>query len=369
MPVYSAFDLTLIVNHACNLRCSYCYTGDKLRRAMPAAVGETAIDRAVRSIEPGGVLELGFFGGEPLLEAELIARFIRYAEERSASAGVGATYTLTTNATVDTPAAWEIYRDPRLRLYVSFDGLPAIHDRHRVDQQGRGSSPAVLDTMRRLLRDGVDFGVVMVVRPDTVQHLAEGIEWLFDLGVSQVDPSLDLWATWDAESAAALEAAVQEAADVWLARLPHCSVSWFDEKAGRLLECQTGPSARCSFGNGQVAVTPLGNLYPCERIVGEDLPANPLRLAGNVHSADTFDDLRPAARVTPDACQSCFIQPQCSTFCQCSNFVRTGNCQTPDGLLCLFDRVCFHAVKQRLEQQQSEETVPEQGAKACPTIH
>ena len=66
------FHLVLMVNHACNLRCTYCYTGTKFSRKMPEAVGRKCIDRALRSIRPGGVLELGFFGGEPLIEAALI---------------------------------------------------------------------------------------------------------------------------------------------------------------------------------------------------------------------------------------------------------------------------------------------------------
>ena len=70
MPMrYDRFHLVLMTTHACNLRCDYCYTGRKFRRAMPLEIGLAAIRRAARSLCPGGTLELGFFGGEPLLEA------------------------------------------------------------------------------------------------------------------------------------------------------------------------------------------------------------------------------------------------------------------------------------------------------------
>ena len=63
--MYDGFGLVLMVTHACNLRCSYCYTGDKFNRKMPPLVGQRAISRALASTRAGGTLELGFFGGEP----------------------------------------------------------------------------------------------------------------------------------------------------------------------------------------------------------------------------------------------------------------------------------------------------------------
>src|SRR5437868_4049462 len=76
---YQHFSLALIVNHACNLRCTYCYTGAKFSAPMPFKTGTVAISRGLRSLVPGGKLHLGFFGGEPLLEAALITRWMRYA--------------------------------------------------------------------------------------------------------------------------------------------------------------------------------------------------------------------------------------------------------------------------------------------------
>ena len=65
--MFARFGLVLTVTHACNLRCTYCYAGEKFRRTMPEAIGRRAIERATRSLSAGGRLELSFFGGEPLL--------------------------------------------------------------------------------------------------------------------------------------------------------------------------------------------------------------------------------------------------------------------------------------------------------------
>lgn len=65
--MYDHFGLVLLVNHACNMRCTYCYTGEKFNWPMSLATGRKAILRALASVTRGGVLELGFFGGEPVL--------------------------------------------------------------------------------------------------------------------------------------------------------------------------------------------------------------------------------------------------------------------------------------------------------------
>src|SRR5262245_838830 len=98
--MYPAFTLTLMVNHACNLRCTYCYTGAKVQRPMPERIARAAIDRAAASIRPDGLLELGFFGGEPLIEAPLIKSLMSYARDLSRSRGLRLSCHLTTNGTV-----------------------------------------------------------------------------------------------------------------------------------------------------------------------------------------------------------------------------------------------------------------------------
>ena len=80
--MYEHFGLVLMVNHASNVRCD-CFTGTKFSRPMDYAIGARAIDRATASIAPGGVLELAFFGGEPLAEACLVLDFIDRARART----------------------------------------------------------------------------------------------------------------------------------------------------------------------------------------------------------------------------------------------------------------------------------------------
>jgi uncharacterized protein len=334
------FGLTLMVNHACNLRCTYCYTGEKLRRPMSAAVGRKAIDRSVNSIAHRGQLELGFFGGEPLIEAPLIYDLVEYAREAARRSELELDLQLTTNGTLDNAAAWNVILMPDLRLAISHDGLPDVHDRHRITVDGHSTADRVLSTIERLKSAGKEFRVVMVVRPDSVSTLPFGMEYLYEHGARQFDPSLDLWTTWTRSDGQRLKQSIGQCADFWANRLPDCSVSWFDDKAARLTGIPTNHTARCGFGHSEFAVAPSGNLYPCERLIGADEASNPMRLAGNAIDGDDFLGYTQAPGKSAEQCQQCVLNSICSTTCRCSNFVRTGNVGRPDGLLCMWDQAC-----------------------------
>ena len=127
----------------------------------------------------------------------------------------------------------------------------------------------------------------MVVRPDSAALLPAGIRWLWERGVRRFDPSLDVWASWDRAGLESLEAGLIRAADFWRQHLPEIGVSWFDEKAAHLLGLPIEASPRCGFGDGELAMAPSGNLYPCERLIGEDIP-HPLRLPGHALAGHDF---------------------------------------------------------------------------------
>ena len=343
------FALTLMVNHACNLRCSYCYTGAKFSSPMPLTIGFAGINRAFQSMAPGGRLDVGFFGGEPLLEAKRVIKWMTYAREGARDPGKHVTFNLTTNGTLTNGEAWQIMAADDVALAVSFDGTPETHDHHRRDAHGKATAALVEGTIRRLVEYGKEFEVVVVVRPDTVASVPAGLEYLYQIGVRQVTLSLDLWTVWQVEHGVALEKVIHRAAEVWAKHLPELSVNWFDAKAGALGGVPlTEETSRCGFGTGEIAIAPSGRLYPCERVIGEDRPNHPLRLPGHALEGADFlnSDVPLFARCAP--CSRCALAPACETTCRCSNFIRTGDVNRPDGLLCLLNKATARSVAEVL---------------------
>jgi len=339
--MYAQFGLVLMVTHACNLRCSYCYTGEKFRKAMPERLGRASIDRALASVSAGGRLELGFFGGEPLLEAGLVSALIDHARNRTTADDKSLALSLTTNGTLTDADAWSVMTDPEVDLAISCDGLPQVHDRHRLGCGGEGSAERVVSCIRRLVIEGRPFRVAMVVRSDTVELLPESMEYLQGLGVRRLEPSIDVWAEWSAEQIAALERSIARCALIWRDGLPDLSIGWFDEKAAQLASLAAPPTARCGFGHGEIAVAPSGRLYPCERLIGDDADDNPMALPGRVDDGADFLDYGMAPQRSDKACDACAMQSMCSTICRCSNYVRTGDVRRPDRLLCAWNQACL----------------------------
>lgn len=339
--MFTNFGLTLMVNHACNLRCTYCYTGSKFQRRMQLAIAKKAIDRAVASTANGGTIELGFFGGEPLVEAKLILDLLDYAELCTKKRAIRIIGSITTNATITDEEAWKVMNHPNINLAISCDGLPEVHDSCRVTVDGRGTSSIVATTIQRLLAAQKEFRVVMVITPGNVSSVAKGIEYLFQLGVTRVDLSLDLWTKWERKDSAPLETMIRECAQVWQKGLPVRGINWFDEKTIKCAQIPTNKIARCSFGNGEIAVSPAGNLYPCERLIGEDSETNAMRMPGHIMDGkENFLPNEQQSRSCNDECNSCPVQSLCSTDCKCSNYIRTGDTQQPDLLLCMVNKLC-----------------------------
>ncbi len=336
---YPAFGLSLVVNHACNLRCTYCYTGSKFASPMPRPVGDRAIRRALASVAEGGRLALSFFGGEPLLEAESILHWMETARRAAQTSGKTVRFSLTTNGTIATPAARQVMRSPDLDLAVSSDGTREVHDLHRRNRYGARTAASVESILADLVRDGTAFTVVTVVGPDTLDRLPEGLAHLRSLGAARFSLSLDLWTNWSADDLSRLEKTVDTLADLWRSWLPHAGIDWFDTRVAALARLVSpAPSTRCGFGEGEVAVAPSGRLYPCERLVGEDQPSNPLRLPGVLDDYLDFLDLRSPCAAGDDPAAA----PEGP--CRCSNYVRTGSTVATDILLRGLDQAANRAV-------------------------
>jgi radical SAM protein with 4Fe4S-binding SPASM domain len=141
------------------------------------------------------------------------------------------------------------------------------------------------------------------------------------------------------------------------ARVPTGAPDWFDEKLVGLARLPMPETARCGFGDGEVAVAPSGRLYPCERLIGEDHPGNPMRLPGHVSDGTDFLSLASPPCRAAGECARCDIGYACSTTCRCSNYVRTGDPTQPDGLLCRLNKACARLAAQ-VALDVSEEVPP-----------
>jgi len=343
--------LTLFLDHQCDLRCTYCYNGEKFAAPMPPALAKAAVDLVLAHHPP--LVQVGFFGGEPLLRLPLVQDVARYVRERTAGQERPVQLVLTTNGTrLDAAvAAWLKAEDVFVGLSV--DGCPPAHDACRVRPDGRGSHERVVAGLRTALDAGVSLKTMTVVDPANVRWMAESFDYLLDLGVRSLSFNVNYEGGWDEAARAALVAALDRLADRYVAawrRGLNFRLNLLDAKIVTHLKSGFSCSDRCDFGCEELAVSPSGQLYPCDRLVGEDDRADLVigTVAGGVDAARR-DALIAAKNEVLRECGDCELLPRCMHWCGCVNYAMTGNVGDVSGLLCWFERTVIAAADRAAE--------------------
>ena len=298
--------LTLVLTHQCNLACGYCYAGEKSDRAMPDQVAWKALKLAFAA-PAGEELDLGFFGGEPMLRFPEMARWTRLAAEWARRSDRTVRFQVTSNGTVLEARHLDFLARYRFRLALSLDGLGPDHDRLRPFASGRPSSSLIRRNLQRALGVLPSLEVLVVTSPQNLDSLVATCEELRALGVGRVALLPNVDSEWTPEDQ-------QRLVRTWHA-LARRALQWLESPRPMVLE----PFARrfrppvaapaCQFGEGEVAVSPAGNLYPCARLVGTD--RRPEVQVGTVETGVGLERARHLAREADRRMSSCSGEGSC----------------------------------------------------------
>ena len=183
--------LCLHVAHTCNLNCSYCfasqgkYRGD--RALMSFEVGKQALDFLVANSKGRRNLEVDFFGGEPLMNFQVVKELVSYARSIEKDAGKNFRFTLTTNGMLIDDDVIEFANRECSNVVLSLDGRREVHDRYRVDYSGNGSWDKIVPKFQKLVaaRGGKNYymrGTFTHANPDFLKD----IEKMLELGFTEL---------------------------------------------------------------------------------------------------------------------------------------------------------------------------------------
>ncbi|MDW8069165.1 MAG: radical SAM protein [Anaerolineae bacterium] len=275
--------LWLHLTTRCNLRCTYCYA-PRGNNDMSPEIGKAAVEGALRSAQAHGfrALKLKYAGGEPTLNLPTLRAVHKYARARAAQANLELREVVLTNGTTLTPPLLEWLRDEDIRIAISLDGLGAVHDRQRASTSG-GSFTTVVQGIDRALALGVFPHLSITVSAHNVDHLAEGVAFALDRGLSfnlnfvRLAPGHSDLIPPPERLMAGLRAVLDE-----LMRRLKAGVKPVFSFAGLLDRCDFGTPHRypCAAGHAYLVVGPEGTLAPChmemERIVGTVWEVDPL---------------------------------------------------------------------------------------------
>ncbi len=348
-------ELTLFVDHQCNLRCTYCYNGEKFTRAMDAATMRKAVDLALQ--QQIRHLDVSFFGGEPMMRPAIVQEAVAYAEQAvAAMQGQKPTlrFLMNTNGTLIDDAALELMAPPRSwTAFVSLDGAKPVHDRFRVHGTGKGSFDDVMAGVDRLRSRGIPFQLVAVVSTETAPFLGETVRTLLPLGATKVVLAPNFRDEWTEASVDALRLGLQDAGRVWAEEFRRGTAIALEPLHTKILTHLKGgipcPS-RCMIGGTEFTVTPSGRIYPCAQMVGEDT-ADEL-VIGTIEtglSADRIKALQTAKDQVEDTCATCALRDRCQSHCGCRHVALSGKLGVITATLCEVESAFIDAADQVAE--------------------
>ena len=328
--------LCLHVAHTCNLNCSYCfasqgkYAGE--RAIMSLEVGKRALDFLIENSQGRRNLEVDFFGGEPLMNWDMIKELVAYARVREKEEGKNFRFTLTTNGVLIDDDVIEFSNREMSNVVLSLDGRREVHDRFRVDYQGQGSWEKIVPKFQRFveMRGGKNYymrGTFTHANPDFL----EDIKTMLDLGFTELSMEPVVCAPNDPSALTAEDRALVIEQYKKLAELMKER-----RREGRpftfyhyMIDLKGGPCiykrvSGCGSGTEYMAVTPWGDLYPCHQFVGDEK-----YLLGNIWDGVTNkaiqDDFMACNVYTRPECADCWAKLYCSGGCAANAYHATGS--------------------------------------------
>ncbi len=328
--------LCLHIAHTCNLNCSYCfasqgkYHGD--RALMSFETGKRALDFLVEHSEGRRNLEVDFFGGEPLMNWDVVKRLVEYARSIEEAAGKNFRFTLTTNGVLIDDDVIEFCNREMHNVVLSLDGRPEVHDRFRVDYAGKGSYANIVPKFKRFVESRGGEGYYM--RGTFTHHNTDFTNDIFhmaDLGFDQLSMEPVVCAPSDPS------ALTEEDLPILFEQYEILAKEMLRRKAeGRpftfyhyMIDLTHGPCiykrvAGCGSGSEYFAVTPWGDLYPCHQFVGDERFC-----MGNIWDGVKNDALRDEFRkcnvYAKPECADCWARLWCAGGCAANAYHATGS--------------------------------------------
>ena len=353
---------TLLVTRRCNLRCDYCYVG-KDASVMSLETAGRIVDLAYARTPPGDSMDFVFFGGEPLLEFERVKEIVALIEEHPHHDSARVRLTLVSNGTLFHGDIARFLGEKGISFGISCDGPAAVQDRFRRYPGGRGSSRQVERNLRDVMAALGHVMVNAVYGPETLADLPGTIDYFSSLGVRQIFLSPDYSAPWGVSHCARLPQVYGEIAsryqEYYRIGDPHF-ISLIDSKIAVILRGGYQSGERCSMGRGELAFTPDGAIYPCERLVGN---AEKKHCIGHIDTGIQVQVMlqhragKVAPELVPSPCDECTLKPLCMNWCGCSNYFGSGYYDRAPAFLCASERAaigCAAQTCQILEQEFGE---------------
>ncbi|MCB2305123.1 thioether cross-link-forming SCIFF peptide maturase [Clostridium estertheticum] len=337
----------LNIAHDCNLRCKYCFADgegyDQQRILMSFDVAKRSIDFLIKNSGTRVNIEVDFFGGEPLLNMDVVKRTVDYARSKEKQYNKNFRFTITTNAILLTEDIMDYLDENMVNVVLSIDGRKEVEDSIRIKINGGGTYDDILPKIKSMVERRVKSKKQYYIRGTfTSQNLdfSKDIKHFIDLGFKEIsiepvvlsaDNPLSIKKEY-------LEQIYEQYDIIFKELLKHDDVIFYhfniNINGGA---CIYKRISGCGAGFEYIAVTPEGDIYPCHQFVG-----NKVFYMGNVYDGiknkEMSTDFRKSNIYNKPECKKCWARFYCSGGCQANNYNSTGDTLMPYEIGCNMQR-------------------------------
>ena len=328
--------LCLHVAHTCNLNCSYCfasqgkYQGE--RALMSFEVGKQAFDFLIKNSGTRRNLEVDFFGGEPLMNWDVVKQLVAYARSIEKQYNKNFRFTFTTNGVLIDDEVIDFLNKEMHNVVLSLDGRKEVNDHFRKNYAGKGSYDTIVPNFQRLVekRGGKDYYVRGTFTHNNVDFTND-LFHMADLGFTELSmepvvcPPDDPYALTKEDLPKLFEQYEILAKEMIRRKKEGRGFTFYHY----MLDLKNGPCiykriTGCGSGTEYMAVTPWGELFPCHQFVGD-----PKYSLGNIWDGVTNtavqDEFRSCNAYARPECKDCWAKLYCSGGCAANAYHATGN--------------------------------------------
>ncbi len=338
--------LCLHIAHDCNLACKYCfadegeYHGQK-RELMSLEVGKKAIDFLIENSGSRVNLEVDFFGGEPLMNFEIVKEIVAYGRSKEKEFNKNFRFTLTTNGVLLDDDVIEFCNKEISNVVLSLDGRKCIHDFMRPTRNGKGSYDVIVPKFKNFVEKRGDKSYYVrgtFTRNNT--DFSNDFKEMADLGFKEISiepvvaaPSED-YSIREEDLPKIFEEYDKLALDIIERYKKKKPVTFFHY----MIDLNGGPCvykrlSGCGSGTEYLAVTPQGELYPCHQFVGIDGFKLGTVFDG-IENTDVVNEFKLCNVYAKEKCKDCFARFYCSGGCAANSYLYSG------GILDTYDIGC-----------------------------
>ena len=323
--------MCLHIAHDCNLACKYCFAEEGeyhgRRALMSLEVGKKALDFLIENSGNRRNLEVDFFGGEPLMNWEVVKELVRYGRSKEKEYDKNFRFTLTTNGVLLDDEVMEFVNKEMSNVVMSLDGRKEVNDKMRPFRNGKGSYDLIVPKFKKMAdsREQKDYYIRGTFTRNNLDFSKDVIEYA-DLGFKQM--SIEPVVAGPEEPYSLKEEDIPKI----LEEYDKLALEYIKrKKEGRgfnffhfMIDLQQGPCvlkrmAGCGSGTEYLAVTPWGDLYPCHQFVGQEE-----FLLGNVFDGITNTEVRDEFKLcnvyAKEKCRNCFAKFYCSGGCAANSY-------------------------------------------------